>query len=219
MDRSKRYNAREKLGNMNRKVTIYTPTYQRNTLGGEKNAWTLWTTILVQVMPKAEGSNEQQIADQRVAVQSRKFRCRKLSANGLNETMILRIDGNDYDITYIEDDFYESRAHYTLITATRKTQNITPKTVLDDSLAMGYSQTFSNVTSTTVLVTAGTLPDPGTETADHFHQMVYLFRSGIRMVYGNTGSDGYSVSGNTITFVQKLRGENVLLHQYQTAGT
>lgn len=213
------YNRREKIGNLNQRVAIYTPTYQRNTIGGEKPKWVLWTTVFMSILPIKQGSSEQMITDQVTAVKKRQFRCRKLSANGLNETQILRIDGDDYDIDYIEPDPTENRPIFSIIHAIRKRQNITPVTVLDDSLAMDYSQTFTNQSTNTLLVTAGTLPDPGTQTADYFHQMVHVYRSGLRMVYGSTTADGYSVSGNNLVFVQKLRSENVLLHQYQTAGS
>lgn len=61
------------------------------------------------ILPIKQGSSEQMITDQVTAVKKRQFRCRKLSANGLNETQILRIDGDDYDIDYIEPDPTENR--------------------------------------------------------------------------------------------------------------
>lgn len=208
----------EKVGNLDRKVTIYTPTYQRTVTGGAKPKWVLWTTVFMEVVPMPRASDEKTMANQRRAVQERQFRCRKLSANGLNEAMVFRIDGNDYDITYIEDDATEGRPMFSIVHATRKNQNITPVTVLGDSLAMDYSQTFTNVSSATITVTAGTLPDPATQTADYFHQMVHLYRGGgnmVRVIY----STGYTVSGNVITLNEQLRNENVLIHQYTTSGS
>jgi len=212
---TKRTYQKDRIGTMSRKVSIYTPTYQRNVLGGEKPQWVLWVTVFMEAM--RGGGGEKIIADKVTALNEKHFRCRTLSANGLNETMILRYGNEDHDITHIGEDYSDKRGHFTIITAERRKENITPIVFLAGNIAMDYSQTFANQTATTLTVTAGTLPDPGTKNADYFHQMVFVFRSGVRMIYGNTGPDGYSVSGNDLVFVQKLRGENVLMHQYTTA--
>lgn len=199
----------KRIGHLDRKVTVYAPTYQRNVLGGQKPQWALWATVFAQAMKG--GGDEKVLADKITAVKETKFRIRHFSAAGLNETMLVRFDGDDYNITHIEEDYTDKRNHFKIITAERRKENIMP--VVLTGLAMGFSQTFSNITNTQITVTAGTLLDPNTDTADDFHQRLFIFRGGgnmVRAIY----NDGYTVSGNVITFSEKLRGENVLVHQY-----
>jgi SPP1 family predicted phage head-tail adaptor len=210
------YRRTEKTGNLDTRVVFYTPTYQRDVLGSERPKWVLWKTVWSEVMPA--GGDEEFTLEKTTARRKRKFRVRFQSIPGVNETMKVRSEGDDYDILHIENDPDELTGTFKIITAERLAENITPVTVLDNNMAMDYSQTFTNQTGTTVTVTAGSLPDPATYAADYFHQMVFVFRGGgnmVRAVYGT----GYTVSGNTITFTEKLRGENVLVHQYQLAGS
>lgn len=169
----------------------------------------------MEVLPS--GGDKTVIADKVTAVKENKFRCRTLSANGIHETMIIRYDGADYHIKYIEEDFTDKKKSFSIITAERNRENINLVQLAElDNIYMGYSQKFLNKTGTTVTVTAGTLPDPNTETETYFHQMLYVFRGGaemVRVIYG----DGYTISGQVITFSNALRGENVLVHQYTEA--
>lgn len=207
--------SREKIGTLSTKATFYTKVYQRNTLGGEVEKFVSWVSTWVDVLP--DGGTEDLVADKPTAKRKRIFRVRSGSVNGVNEMMIVRVGGDDYHITHIESDWSEYRNQYKIIEAERLTDNITPISFFDNNLSMYYAQNFANQDGSTVTVTAGNLPDPNAESDSYFHQMLFVFRSGIRLVYNNAGADGFTVSGNVITFNQTLRGENVLIHQYQTS--
>lgn len=210
----------EHIGDLNRRAAFYTPTYARNALGGETPTWALWATVWTAILP--DGGGEVVMADKVTAKKRRKFRVRHQSIDGVNELMVIRYEGEDYDITHIEDDPTQLPKTFKVITAERRKEVISEVIVSPTGPGGGvfniaYSQKFANVTGTTVTITAGTLPDPGTKDANYFHNMVFVYRGDgnmVRAVYG----DGYTVSGAEIMFTQKLRNENVLVHQYGENG-
>ena len=108
---------------------------------------------------------------------------------------------------------------YLEVVATRKEQAITPLATLvveTSPVYQDFSEIFGNVTGSYITVTQGQLIST-TQGAELINQLLYVFRNGLRLTYGAAGDMGYTIdnANNRITPGGKLRGENLLVHQYQ----
>lgn len=113
----------EHIGNLNRRVTIYEPTYVRNELGAATPRWSTLATVWAEVLPVS--GNEVQDADRTTAVKKMRFRVRTQSSAGVKEQMVIRYQSEDYDITEIHDDPKSMNDTFRLITAERRRENLT----------------------------------------------------------------------------------------------
>lgn len=210
----------QRAGQLREKVEFISAVRTLTTSGGERRQWATWkeTRANVEDVSGSEGNEGAQM----VAQNKKRFTVRSKSVPGLNETMALNYDSDTYNIERIDKAYVLGRLHtmYTVIIATRKEQSITPVQFLgvdNQSLYMDFSQIFGNVTATFVTITAGSvvLTSAG---AEAINQKLFVFRSGIRLTYNQAGDQGYTIDNatNRINFNSKLRGENVLVHQYQT---
>jgi SPP1 family predicted phage head-tail adaptor len=205
---------REPTGSRNQWLTFYTPVFTRTATGGDRVQWVEWRTCKGQV--KNISGNEAVDADRSVAVNTKGFTILTLSTPGINETMMLKHDGQYYEIKRLDKSEQLPRNQYTEITATRRDTSASPVEFLSNAMYMDYAEKFANVTAAYVTVTAGTLPDITERTAAEIHQLLHVYRSGLRLTYGNTTDDGFSINNSTnrITPVLSFAGENVLVHQY-----
>lgn len=112
----------EQVGTLNRRVTIYQPTYVRNGLGAAVPTWSVLATTWADVMP--HGGDEAQEADRTTAVKRLKFRIRAQSAPAISEEMVIRFKTEDYDISEIHDDPQQFPNTFFLITAERRRENL-----------------------------------------------------------------------------------------------
>lgn len=203
------YRRKERIGSMSDRIAFYTPVTERTVIGGEKITWLLWVTVWADVQNKK--ANEEYAADRRTAFNTKTFVARKQSLAGVNEKMILQYNSEQYDIEVIDPvQDGPSRSYYQII-ATRRDETVTTVEFLENSLYMAFAQKNTSFSGTDWTVTAGTLPDTGTISEEDIHQRCYLFRSGLRMVYG---TDYTIEAGNVVRFTQKCRSEVLLFHQY-----
>lgn len=209
----------QRAGQLREKVEFITPVRTLTTSGGERRQWASWkeTRANVEGVSGSEGNEGPQM----VASNKKQFIVRSKSVPGLNETMAINYDGDTYDIERIDRAYYQGRVHtmFTVVVATRKEQSIVPGALGAGNQAVikDFSQIFGNVNATQVTITTGTLINTG-EGAGIINQLLFVFRSGLRMTYNQAGDQGFTIdnANNRINFNGKLRGENVLVHQYQT---
>jgi head-tail adaptor len=206
--------SKERAGRLNQWLTFYTPVFTRTATGGDRVQWVEWRTCKGHV--KNISGHEAVDADRPVAVNSKGFTIRTLSTPGINETMMLKHANQFYLIGRIDTSEDSPRNFYTEITATRRDTSASPVEFLSNAMYMDYAEKFANVTAAYVTVTAGTLPDITDRTAAEIHQLLHVYRSGLRLTYGNTTDDGFSINNSTnrITPVLSFAGENVLVFQY-----
>lgn len=194
---------------MSDRLTFYTPLSERTVTGGEKITWVEWVTVWG--MTENRRADENYEADRRAAFNTKTFTVRKQSLAGVNEKMILAYGGEQYDIESINPVQDGPPRAYFEITATRRDETVNPVEFLENQMYMAFAQKNTGFTGTDWTITAGTLPDTGAVSESDIHQRCYLFRSGLRQVYG---VDFSIESGNVVRFVQKCRDEILLFHQY-----
>ncbi len=202
--------SKERIGRMRHRVEFHTPTRSRTALGGEVMAYALWTTTWAMV--ENVRATERVEDDRLTAFNTKRFICRADSLDGVSEVMKLKFGGEYYDITSVNEvvDDLPAGAYYEIV-AERRQDDIREIDVLT-GLMLDFAQKTNSFTGTDWQITAGTLPDTNTTTEEQIHQLCYLFRSGLRMVYGVD----YTIQpGNVIRFTEKVRGENLLYHQYR----
>lgn len=205
--------ANERAGNLNRPIRIFTPVTTFTATGGDRVQWVEWRHCKANV--RNLSGNEAVDADRPVAVNVKGFDVRRISASGVNETMLILLDGQYYDIRRIDPSTDAPRQYIELV-AERRDTSASPVQFLTNNLYMDYAQTFANVTADYVTVTAGTLPDTDEVAASTINQLLFVFRGGLRLVYGESGDGGYTIVNATNRIVpnMELRGENLLVHQY-----
>lgn len=209
----------QRAGQLREKVEFITPVRTLTTSGGERRQWASWkdTRANVEAMAGSEGNEGPQM----VASNKKQFIVRSKSVPGLNETMAINYDGDTYNIERIDKAYNQGRVHtmFTVVIATRKEQAITPVASLvagTEPVFQDFAQSFGNVTGTFITVTSGSLI-PTAQGAGLINQLLFVFRSGLRLTYNQAGDLGFTIDNatNRINFNSKLRGENVLVHQYQ----
>lgn len=204
----------ETIGRMDTRAAIYTPVRTRSTTGGELISWVLWLTTWAQV--KNVRASEDYESDRLTAFNTKEITVRQSSVPGVNETMAFQIGGEMYGIEAINPAQDARRGGYFQIVGIRADDNITPVTFLENNMYMAYSQTFANASGTSVTVTAGTMLSKDDYTEAQIHQLLFVFVSGNRRLYKSTADDGFDYNPDTgvVTFNSRIRGENVLIHQY-----
>ena len=206
---------RENIGPMRDIVTIYTPVVTRTASGGQRTQWVEWRETRAAV--ENQRGTEAVDADRPVAVNQKRFTMRTGSIPDVNETMMIGLDGQYYMIDRI--DHREDLPHkmYREITATRRDTSVQPVEFLSNAMYMDFAQRFTNITAAYVTVSAGTLLATADNTEAQINQRLFVFRGGLRLTYGSSADDGYTITNatNRITPNLPLSGENVLVHQYQ----
>ena len=209
---------RERIGQLHHRLTFLTPVRSRTAHGGQAVQWVEWkkTRGMVENLSGRPGGDEPTISDRRTAVNTKRFTVRSGSIPGVNETMVVQLDGESFDIQRIDTVQDGPRGMYKEITATRRDTTVNAVEFLSNGMYLDYAQTFPNVTGTDIVVTAGTLPDPAETSAAQIHQLLDVFRGPLHLTYGEAGNNGFTIDANTntITVNAKLRGENVLVRQY-----
>ena len=199
--------SKERIGRLNERATFYTAVRERTLTGGEVISWVEWVTVFAAVQNLR--ASEEYAADRRTAFNTKKIVVRKPSVDGVNEVMVLELNGEQFDIEAINTLEDAPRNHYLEITATRRTDTINPLLILN--LVMAFSQKNTAFTGEDWTIAAGTLPDPDDVAETDIHQRCHLYRSGLRQVYG---TDFTIETGNVLAFTQKVLDEVLLYHQY-----
>lgn len=209
----------QKAGRLNQLVTFLAPVRTYTAGAGQRTQYATWkaTRAMVSNVRGSEGLEGQQM----VASNTKRFTVRLKSVPGLDETMVIQYDSESYGIERIDRMQEPMRMHtmYLEVVATRKEQAITPLATLvveTSPVYQDFSEIFGNVTGSYITVTQGQLIST-TQGAELINQLLYVFRNGLRLTYGAAGDMGYTIdnANNRITPGGKLRGENLLVHQYQ----
>lgn len=190
-------------------ATFYTAVSERTATGGTVTNWVEWVTVFAAI--ENVRADEAYLADRKTAVNTKRLFCRAQSLDGVNEKMVLALDGEQYEIIAIQPHQDLPRNSYLEITATRRTDTINPLLILN--LVMAFSQKNTAFTGEDWTITAGTLPDPDDVAETDIHQRCHLYRSGLRQVY----LTDFTIAANVLEFTQKVRGEVLLYHQYNPA--
>jgi hypothetical protein len=211
----------EKVGRLDAFLTFYAPTTTPTAHRGLLDVWVPMADVKGNVAQKATSATGEVLdADRMVAINSKLFIVRSLSARAVSETWCIKYLHRYYQIQRIEEMPDGPRRMYLQIEAQRRDDDIIPIEGVTiepgTSLMLYYSQRFTNITAAHVTISAGTLPDTATVTEARINQLLYVFRSGQRMTYGSSGSDGYTINNatNRISFNLSLEAENVLVNQY-----
>lgn len=196
---------RQLVGNMDRIIKFIAGQETRTETGGVDCTFVEFGKCYAAILPKSGG--EAYIADQNTATETDQFRVRYQSADLVQEKMIIHYEGQQWDIERITEDHSQFRRAYKLITATRRdklaiaTELITPR-------PGEFQQRWDNASGDRLAVTDGILYDPLEYTELELDSRIWLFRSGVRMMYGI----GYQidVNINEFVFTDRLRDEPVL---------
>lgn len=206
----------DQIGSLRERLRILSPISTPTAHRGERIVFATWVNIRGGVL--AVRGSEVTEADRVTALNTRQFIVRSQSVSGVNEKMILEdrsAEGEYYDIERIDDAPEQPNRAYKIITATRRNTNVSAVELIP-GIAMDYSQKFSNVTAAYVTITNGTLPDPTAKTADEINLLLQVYRGGLRLIYGDSGDAGFSITTatNRITPVLSFAGESVLVTQF-----
>jgi head-tail adaptor len=209
----------QKAGRLNQLVTFLAPVRTYTPAAGQRTQYATWKET--RAMVANVRGNESVEGEQMVAANTKRFTVRSKSVPGLNETMVIQYDAESYEVERIDKLQEPGRMHtmYLEVVATRKEQAITPLAVLAASetpVYQDFSEIFGNVSGNYVTVTQGSLISTS-QGAELINQLLFVFRSGLRLTYGAAGDTGFTIdnANNRITPGSKLRGENLLVHQYQ----
>lgn len=230
----------KRIGGLNRRIDIHTPIYARNAIGGKDLTFALFANVFTSI--QTISGKEEVIADKITATKVLKFKVRYFSIIGVNETMVITHNGDNYNISSIEEEESQNYKDFMIITATRRSDNIqvveapeTGQPEVRESLNLGFFQKWVGVNTwsgeipdpeaetdsvmlvvgDTLTVTEGILIDPNTTAEEEIHQRLFLWRNGQRLIYGVDGDIGFTISGNEIIPNQKVvEIDVVLLHQY-----
>lgn len=203
--------SRERIGQMRHRVIFYSPMISRTALGAEKITWATWVETWAKI--EAGKTSEETEADRRTAFNTKRLIVRGKSVAGVTEKMVLFIDGDQYDIEGIQPYYDRPLGAYIEIIAKRKDKQISPVTPTwaVDSQFVEKDLAF---TGTDWTIANGQLLDPGMVSEDDIHNRCYLYRSGLRQIYG---VDFTIEPGNIIRFTLKCRNEVVLYQQFNPA--
>lgn len=215
MFNARKYTQSETIGQLRTQVTFFTPVRSLTTHLGQRLQWLEWTTTKAHV--ENIRGNEDVESDRMVALNSKRFFVRRMAVPNLSEIMMLTLNGEQYMITRIDPDAQNKPFKmYLIIEATRRDEQIQPVEFLANNMYMSWSQRWENQTANYVTVTRGTILSITDNAISLINQRLFVFRNGLRLVYGETGDGGYTIdnANNRITPNMKLMGENLLIHQY-----
>jgi Phage head-tail joining protein len=215
-----RQNKTERIGLLRDLVVVMTPVSTPTEHRGERILYAAWRSLKMNVAP-LRGSEAVE-ADRLTNFNTKNFTVRAMSISGINEKSLLSYESEYYDIERIDDlPDYPHKA-YKVITATRRDTTVGTVDFIsldgETPLYLAFSQTFLSTTANYVTITAGTILDTDDYTTAEINQLLYVFRGGLRLVYGDTGDNGYTIdnANNRITPVFSFAGETVLVHQFAT---
>jgi hypothetical protein len=208
----------ERIGLLRDLVVVMTPVSTPTAHRGERIQYAAWRSLKMNLAP-LRGSEGVE-ADRLTNFNTKNFTVRAMSVSGINEKSLLSYGGEYYDIERI--DYLPDYPHkaYKVITATRRDTTVSAVEFVsvdgETPLYIAFSQTFLSSTADYVTITAGTLLDTDDHTAAQINQLLYVFRGGLRLVYGDTGDGGYTIDNatNRITPNFSFTGETVLVHQF-----
>lgn len=206
----------ERIGLLRDRLRILAPISSPTAHRGERLVYATWKETRGNIQPMR--GHEAVEADRLTAFNSRQFVVRSGSVPGVNEKMLVQDRSNEgvyFQIERIDDHTDLPHRAYKIITATRRDTSVQPVELIP-GVYMDYSQTFTNVTADYVTVTNGTLPDPTDKTANEINLLLQVYRGGLRLVYGDSGDNGYTITtaNNRITPNLSFGGETVLVTQF-----
>jgi hypothetical protein len=209
--------SKERIGLLRDRLRILAPISTPTAHRGERVQYAPWKVTRGMMAPMR--GNEGVEADRLTAFNTRQFVVRSGSVPGVNEKMLIEDRSNEgvyFQIERIDDHPDLPNRAYKIIIATRRDTTVQPVELIP-GLYMNYSQTFTNVTAAFVTVTNGTLPDPTAKTANEINLLLQVYRGGLRLVYGDTGDNGYTITTatNRITPNLSFGGETVLVTQFR----
>jgi hypothetical protein len=211
--------SKERIGLLRDRLRFLAPVSTPTAHRGERLQYATWKDTRGNIQPMR--GNEGIEADRLTAFNTRQFVVRSGSVQGVNEKMLVEDRSNEgvyFQIERIDDHPDLPHKAYKIITATRRDTNVQPVDLIP-GVYMDYSQTFTNVSAAFVTVTNGTLPDPTAKTANEINQLLQVYRGGLRLVYGDNGDNGYTITTatNRITPNLAFGGETVLVTQFMEA--
>jgi len=216
-----RQNKTERIGLLRERLRVYSPVSTPTAHRGERLQFALWKSTRGFMMP-LRGSEDVE-ADRLTAFNTRQFVVRAGSVPGVNEKMLIEnraAEGEYFEVERIDNHPDLPLGSYKVITATRRDTTVSAVEFVsvdgETPLYIAFSQTFLSSTADYVTITAGTLLDTDDHTAAQINQLLYVFRGGLRLVYGDTGDGGYTIDNatNRITPNFSFAGETVLVHQF-----
>lgn len=209
----------QRIGLLRDRLRILAPVSTPTAHRGERLQYVTWKETRGNMQPMR--GTEQVEADRLAAFNTRQFVVRSGSVPGVNEKMLVEDRSNEgvyFQIERIDDHPDLPNRAYKIITATRRDTNVQPVELIP-GVYMDYSQTFQNVSAAFVTVTNGTLPDTTAKTANEINQLLAVYRGGLRLVYGDSSDNGYTITTatNRITPNLPFAGETVLVTQFMEA--
>ena len=208
-----------RIGHLNRKITFYTPVSEKSELGGEILTYASWLSTWTAVEAVPSGSNEQEESNRLTAFNVLKFIVRYRSS--IHEKMLITYDGKQMDIQRIHEKIDTPTKHYLVIIAKYKDTdevldgvgggNTGSNVNLSNFLKLDFSQIHEGFSGNVWTINNGTVLSPEVVGDSEYYQRIAVYRSGVRLLK----NIHYSVSGQNITFVHKVRNEPLIYQQYQ----
>lgn len=192
-------------------VKVLIPLKEITALNGEVITWGEWIEDYAEVKAGSP-TDESELSTRTTAVNSIQIRMRYRPS--VTEEMVIEWKGKQYDITAAHERLKDWRGNYLEIRATYREDNLSVEKVPGEFLIKEFHQLIENYEGTTWTITKGMVPLNLLD--ENIHMTVFLYRSGIRLVYGID----FEYSGQTIRFLKtRVRKEHLLYQQYKTVST